>query len=85
MYLYILNAKRVENAMCDVIQTVLKRISVEEFTAATRAARARYFILFEWEFVVVGEFFAADNLAQRKDNDVFVAEDLNDFRVTIWL
>lgn len=58
---------------------------VEILATLFRPARARYLDVLERELVVVGELLALDDAPQRKDDDVLVAQYVDDLRVAVWL
>lgn len=62
-----------------------QRISVKEFTATTCTTSARYLVLLEGELVIVCQFFATNDPAEREYNYVFMAKDLHHFGVTVRL
>lgn len=58
---------------------------VEILATLFRTARARYLDVLERELVVVGELLALDDAPQREDDDVLVAQYVDDLRVAVWL
>ena len=58
---------------------------VEIFAAAWRATAARNFDVFQREFVVVGELFAALDAAQGQDDDVLLQVNIHDAGVAVGL
>lgn len=58
---------------------------VHVFSASFCTAAAWNFIIFDVKLVVIRQFFAGDDASKGKDYDVLLTENINNFRVAVWL
>ena len=58
---------------------------VHVFSASLCTAAAWNFIIFDVKLVVVRQFLAGDDASKGEDYDVLLTENINNFRVAVWL
>ena len=58
---------------------------VHVFLAFSCTTVALDLYVFNWKLVVVGQLLPRENLSQSKDDYVFLAQNVYDFAVAIWL
>lgn len=74
-----------QETFCTQRELYVKNNLIHVFSTASCRTRAGNFHVLDGEFVVIGQFFTGNDSSLSKNDDVFFAENVHDFRVTIGL